>query len=128
MSEIGLAKAQIVDALKASGVDAFAEAPDRSQPNIAVVEPGSPYIEGGAVKTFTGYTIRFNIAILGGTSTSDNGLSQLEDLIEQVVMSLPEGCNLESVEEPGFVTPDTATYHAAVVTVTADFTFNEEVV
>jgi hypothetical protein len=125
VSEIRTGKEEVVAALKAAGLDAFSEAPGRSSENIVVVEPGSPYIEGGTGKTFTDYTIRFDIAVVGPSVTAEQGLSDLEDLIEQVILAVDGICNLESVEQPGFITPDSATYHAAVVTVTANITFTE---
>lgn len=123
MSEIRSAKQQVVDALKASGLDAYGEVEGALNESTVWVEPGNPYIEAGEAKTFTDYTIRFKVSVVGGSVTRANGLASLEDLIEEVVLSLDGLCNLESVEEPGYVSIGNATHHAAVVTVTANLTF-----
>ena len=132
VSDVRDARQSIVDALRTAGVDAYALAPGRSKPNIVVVEPGNPYIEGAEVKTFQtrtvgeGFTVRYDLAVVGKTQSTANGLTALEDLIEQVIRALDGIVNLETVGNPGFVTPDTATYHAAVVTVTANLIIEEE--
>ena len=84
--------------LTSAGVTVVPFIPERIVPPVALIEPGSPYIENG--ETFCEFRVALSVVVLAASATNDEATSHLDqvicDVIDQVDTFL-----LDSVDQPG---------------------------
>lgn len=78
--------------------------PARFTPPIAVLVPGSPYVESG--DTFASSRVRHTVVLIVGSSNSSTASDRLDELIGQTleaVVASPGFC-LDSIDQPALYT------------------------
>ncbi|SNS41584.1 hypothetical protein SAMN06309944_0164 [Micrococcales bacterium KH10] len=93
MSVLNDIRTGIVQALEAAGIQAFDHLPERLNPPVAVLVPGSPYLEAGDV--FGTHKVRYTVALVAGNATNDMATKALDELIETAVTALWDTADLE---------------------------------
>jgi hypothetical protein len=90
--------------------------PARIVPPVAIISPGSPYLEDG--NTFGKLSVRLEVSIVAPTKANDTSTDQLDSLIEDVLVALYNNkYGVESVSQPYAMETGNATYLAATVSV-----------
>ena len=74
--------------------------PERPQPPLVIVAPGSPYVAPG--KTFGTFTTRFTLILLTTTGTNETMTAALDDMVATVVVALAASAqfDIEEVSTP----------------------------
>lgn len=96
---------EIADALNGAGIQARPFLGEVIDPPIALVGPGSPYVEDPDKKTFKvgTFKVRLEITLVAATAVNEETTAQLDSLIEDVlrVCCVEQDWNLEGIQEPG---------------------------
>ena len=93
--------------LTSAGVSVHSYIPERITPPVAVIEPGSPYMEEGT--TFCEFQVRFNVVLLAAHATNENATNHLDQAICDIIDKV-DTFDLEGVEQPLAFEAGTASY------------------
>lgn len=113
-------RAAVAELLTAGGITGLDHVPANPVAPVALVVPGSPYLEGG--DTFGEKTIRFDVWIIAGRGDNAGLSDALDDLIGTAVTTLEaEDVHVESVGQPITYQPaNGAAYLAAILSTRLD--------
>jgi hypothetical protein len=103
--------------LGAAGVEVHAHIPERVVPPVALLEPGSPYMEQG--DTFCDFIVRMNVVLLVRNGDNDVATAELDALICLAVDAV-DTWDVQQVEQPAAFDMNGATYLGARVTLRSD--------
>jgi hypothetical protein len=92
--------------------------PERPQPPLVIVAPGSPYLVPG--QTFGTFITRFTLIVLTRTGPNEVVTADLDDLVATVVVTVAASDDFDVVEvsTPASFSANGATYLGATVDVT----------
>jgi len=93
--------------LGAAGVTVYDHIPERVVPPVALLEPGSPYMQQG--DTFCDFTVNMNVVLLVGQGRNEVGTVDLDELICEVLDAV-DTWDLVSVEQPAAFDMNNTTY------------------
>lgn len=117
MTTLTALRQEAADALTAVGITASAYIPGRFVPPIAVVAPGSPYIETGG--TYCQHTVNLSILLVSQTATNETSSEALDEQIAQALVALEDaGFDLTEVSQPGAFNANNADYLSAFLNIT----------
>lgn len=117
MSELGDRRAAIAAELDAAlrplRARAYPNLPDRLNPPLALVQPGSPYLEPGPAAGYAAgsWAIRHEVILIVAPGDSKVQAESLDVLVE-AAMHVAAGHGLQSVEQPYPLEVGNATYTA----------------
>lgn len=120
MSWIKAERTAVADTLTAADFAAVDHVPARPIPPLAMVVPGSPYLEGG--DTFGGKTMRLDVWIIAGQGDTAALSDALDDQIVRAVAALEaDDLHVENVSQPIQWQPASgSTYLVAIIGVRLD--------
>ncbi len=107
MNTLASCRAELQLLLGAAGVTVYDHIPERVVPPVALLEPGSPYMEQG--DTFCDFIIRFNCVLLVANGTNDKATETLDQLICEAVDAV-DTWDAVTVEQPNPFEVNGATY------------------
>lgn len=116
-------RAELRDALEAAGVPAIAGEPGRVSPPVALIGPGSPYLEASG--PFGARTVRLRVRLV--VQPGETALPDLEAMLERAVPAIegasetagrPEGWDVTEASEPYTLVIGTAGLPALEITTT----------
>lgn len=116
LREIREALTSVLEPVSAPVVGAM---PDRFTPPIAILVPGSPYVESGS--EFGSYLVRHRVVVIAGIGEAAPTAQRLDALIEQTAAEIfdASGFYLESIDQPTLYVHGQSTYLSCVVNVSA---------
>lgn len=93
-------RAALTTALAPVGAPVLGDLPARFTPPIAVLVPGSPYVESGEL--FGSYKVRHTVVLIVGGGSTVAASERLDGLIAQALAAVVEsdGFYLESIDQP----------------------------
>ena len=98
MSEAGAAKAELALTLQEADLDVYDYVPERVTPPVLVLRAGSPYIAPSSVGSC--YDLNLELVVIAGFATNETTTDDLDDLIEQTLLALPNDAGVGSVAQP----------------------------
>lgn len=119
MSALGDIRAAVVQALEPVGIPVSATLIGRFNPPIAVLVPGSPFVDAG--DTYGSFMVRHEVIIIVGVGTNEHVVTSLGDYVSKVVTAIgaSDGLFLEQVSQPGLYQHGGNEYLSVVVSVAA---------
>ncbi|MFD1505262.1 hypothetical protein FE374_09365 [Georgenia yuyongxinii] len=104
-------------ALSGAGLQVEAHLPERINPPVAILTPGTPYLEGG--DTYGSYTLRFTVLLVTPTAANATATTVLDELIVKAVAGVEgaDGFGLERVDQPAMLQANNAQYMSTTVEV-----------
>lgn len=116
MNALSTTRADVATVLTAAGLNAVYSIPDRITPPVAVIMPGSPYVEDGT--TYTNNLIRLVVRVITNAASNEVMADDLDAAISSALIALsPDQWNV-SVSEPFALVVGTAEFPAADITIT----------
>lgn len=93
--------------------------PGRFTPPIAVLVPGSPYID--EADTYGAFTVRHDVVVISGIGDNESVTKRLDELIANTVGAVTDSHEfyLESAAQPALYTHNQQDYLACVISVYA---------
>lgn len=89
MSELKAAKAEIIELLSESGIEAYDYLPERINPPLVVTLPGSPYLEwNGEDIPFGHFRVNFTLALIIGGGDNESVTDRMNVFIEETLKVL----------------------------------------
>jgi hypothetical protein len=121
-NEITSSKDEFVAALVSAGLTApiVSIIPERITPPVIILRSASPYLTPASIGTE--YLLNFDLICVAATATNLKVSEKLDELIADVVTSLPGFAQLNNVGQPYSMTTGTAEYLASDVSVTIQIT------
>lgn len=116
MNALTQTRMDVADTLTAAGLNAVDTIPERITPPVAVIMPGSPYVEDGT--TFTNTLIRLVVRVITANATNETMANQLDDAIADTLIALKADQWNVSVDEPFVLAVQNAEFPAADITIT----------
>ncbi len=112
------ALAALLTAARVAGVSVIDYMPERPQPPLVIVAPGTPYLVPGT--TFGTFTTRFTLILLTRTGPNEVVTADLDDLVATVVVTVAASTDFTVVEvsTPASFAANGATYLGATIDVT----------
>lgn len=90
-------RALLAQQLVSAGVTVSDHVPERINPPLAVIEPGTPYVQAG--QTFTEFEVRYQVILLAATAANQVASSELDRLIVAVLDAV-DTFDLDQVDQP----------------------------
>jgi hypothetical protein len=100
MNPITEARIAVVDALVASGVNAYGFTPPTLIPPLAIVQAGSPWLEPDRIGPDFAARITMRVECIVNVVDAATAITALEELVIGVLAGLPEAVLTTSVEAP----------------------------
>lgn len=116
MSALSETRQDVAGVLTDAGLNAVYTTPDRVTPPVAVVRPGSPYVEEG--DTFKDWLVRLTITVITASATNETAMNSLDDSICEAIEAVRADQWSCTVGEPYALLIGTAEYPACDITIT----------
>lgn len=117
MNTLTAARQRLSAALAAAGLPAADHLPERPTPPIALVVPGTPYLEAG--NAYGTYQVRLTVLLMAATATNEVATRRLDAMAAAVVVALAgTEFGVERVDQPNQIQVNNATYLGLTLDVT----------
>ncbi len=105
---LSTARAELATQIRAGGVSVFDHIPERVVPPVAIIEPGSPYIEVPG-DVFCDMAVRFTVTLFASSAANEVATQALDQLICDVLAAV-DTFDMDGVDTPGQYEVGSATY------------------
>lgn len=114
-NEITLAKQQFSDVLDLAGIRILSYVPERVTPPIVIINSGSPYLTADSIDNE--FILNIELVCVAATATNKQASEKLDELIQDVVLALPQYAKLGSVGQPYLWSTNNAEYLTSSISV-----------
>lgn len=116
MNTLQRLRGDLRDLFTEAGFTITTHLPERIVPPLAIVAPGSPYLEDG--ESFGKYRARFTVFLVCATGTNDTVTDQLDELVASAVVALDDSPWLtERVDQPSMLEHGRASFLSTTIDV-----------
>lgn len=113
MNEITISKAELALDLGNAGLNVLDYVPERIVPPIVIINVASPYLTPNTLSRE--FVMSLELVCVAATATNKQATEKLDELIANVITSLPSYANLRNVLAPYNMQTNNAEYLAANV-------------
>lgn len=113
MNEITISKAELALDLSNAGLNVLDYVPERIVPPIVIINVASPYLTPNTISRE--FVMSLELVCVAATATNKQATEKLDELIANVITSLPSYANLRNVLAPYNMQTNNAEYLAANV-------------
>lgn len=117
MNTLTQVRDELATLLTKQGLSAKSYLPERPDPPVAVVSPGSPYLESGG--SFGSFTAKFTVLLLVRTGTNEKSTEALDAMLARAVIAVSGSeLKLAAVDQPALIKVNNADYLGVTMDVT----------
>lgn len=111
MNEITISKAELALDLGNAGLKVLDYVPERIVPPIVIINVASPYLTPNTISRE--FVMSLELVAVAATATNKQATEKLDELIADIILSLPSYANLRNVLAPYNMQTNNAEYLAA---------------
>ena len=127
MVTLSAMREDVLDALKAAGINAQDYSKEAFVPPCVALQPAPAYITTPANGTFQQpHRVSYELLVIAGKKTSTSAVEQIESLLEQTIEVVSDEWTIDNVTNPAYVDIKGVPYLACVVEISQNTYLGKE--